>query len=40
MIESLPNTEAIFITKNKEIYLTPGLKDSFKLIDSNFTIKN
>lgn len=40
LIESLPNTEAIFITKNKEIYLTPGLKDSFKLIDSNFTIKN
>lgn len=40
LIESLPNTEAIFITKDKEIYLTPGIKDSFHLKDSTFTIKN
>ncbi|MGL5755198.1 MAG: FAD:protein FMN transferase [Paraclostridium sp.] len=40
LIESMPNTEAIFITKNKEIYLTPGLKDSFNLSDPTFTIKN
>lgn len=40
LIESMPNTEAIFITKNKKIYLTPGLKDSFNLSDPTFTIKN
>ncbi len=40
LIESTPNTEAIFITKDKQIYTTPGLKDSFKLTDSSFTIKN
>lgn len=40
LIESLSNTEAIFITKDKEIYLTPGIKDSFHLKDSTFTIKN
>lgn len=40
LIESLPNTEAIFITKDKKIYLTPGLKDSFNLKDSTFTIQN
>ncbi|WP_373598768.1 FAD:protein FMN transferase [Paraclostridium bifermentans] len=40
LIEKTPNTEAIFITKDKQIYTTPGLKDSFKLTDSSFTIKN
>lgn len=40
LIESLSNIEAIFITKDKEIYLTPGIKDSFHLKDSTFTIKN
>ncbi|MBC8631233.1 FAD:protein FMN transferase [[Eubacterium] tenue] len=40
LIESLPNTQAIFITKDKDIYLSSGLKDSFKLTDSTFTIKN
>ena len=40
LIEETPNTEAIFITKDKQIYTTPGLKDSFKLTDSSFTIKN
>lgn len=40
LIESLSNTEAIFITKDKKIYLTPGIKDSFHLKDSTFTIKN
>lgn len=39
LIEKTPNTEAIFITKDKQIYTTPGLKDSFKLTDSSFTIK-
>jgi FAD:protein FMN transferase len=40
LIESLPNTQAIFVTKDKDIYLSSGLKNSFKLTDSNFTIKN
>ncbi len=38
LIKETPNTEAIFITKDKQIYTTPTLKDSFKLTDSSFTI--
>ncbi len=39
LIESLENTEAIFITKDSEIYLTSGLNDNFELTDSTFKIK-
>ena len=40
LIQSLPDTEAIFITKDKKIYLTSGLKDSFNLKDPTYKIKN
>ena len=37
-IESLKNTEAIFVTKDKKVYLTNGIKD-FELTDSAYTIQ-
>lgn len=40
LIDSLKDTEAIFITKDKEIYLSKGIKKLFNLTDSTFTIKN
>lgn len=37
-IENMGNVEAIFVTKDKEIILTKGIKDSFKLTDNNYKI--
>lgn len=39
LIESLKGIDAVFITENKEIYLTSGIKNKFKLIDENFIYK-
>ena len=38
LIESLDNTDAILITKNKEIYLTSNIKSQFNLTDNSFKI--
>lgn len=41
LIESTPNVEAIFITKDSNIYITEGLRDSYELQPSlmqNYTI--
>lgn len=40
LVEKLNNTEAIFITKDSEIYLTSGLKNAFKLTDKSFKLVN
>lgn len=40
LIEKLDNAEAIFITEDSEVYMTSGLKDRFKLTDSNFNLMN
>ena len=37
LIESIKGVEAIFITKDKKIYVTAGLKDSFNLTNKEFT---
>lgn len=37
LVESIKGVEAIFITVDKKIYVTTGLKDSFKLTDKEFT---
>jgi len=37
-IENIENVEAIFITKDKEIILTKGIKDSFKLTNDTYKI--
>jgi len=39
LIESLASIDAIFITQNKEIYVTSGMKDKFKIINKEFTYK-
>ncbi len=38
LIESLDNAEAVFVTKDSQVYITSGLKDSFKLTDLNFKL--
>jgi len=37
-IESLDNVEAIFITSDKKVYTSSGLKDIFKITDSEFKL--
>jgi thiamine biosynthesis lipoprotein len=32
--------DVLFITENKQIYMTPGMKDYFELTDQDFTISN
>ena len=39
-INSLPDTEAIFITKDHKIYLTEGSQEIFKLTNDDFEIMN
>lgn len=38
LIESIDNTDAIFITKDKKIYLSSNIEDIFTLTDSSFEI--
>jgi len=38
-VESDPKVEAVFITKEKEIVLSSGLKDNFELKDKSFKIR-
>jgi thiamine biosynthesis lipoprotein len=38
LIESLDGVEAVFITKEHEIYMSDGVKDSFKLTSSEYTV--
>ena len=40
LVQNLDNVDAIFITKDKKIYLSNNLKDKFKLTDNSFTIVN
>ncbi len=39
LVEKTGDVEAIFITKDKEVYISSGLKDSFTLTDRNFTMR-
>lgn len=40
LIETLDDVEAIFITKDSEVYTSSGLKDIFKLTNNNFELAN
>lgn len=40
LINSLDNTEAIFVTKDKKVYLSSGVKEIFTLTNSDFTLAN
>ena len=39
LIESTDGVEAIFVTKDKEVYTTSGVKDSFELTNEEFNYK-
>lgn len=39
-VESLENIDAIFITNDKEVYTTSGLKDNFKILNDEFKLSN
>jgi len=39
LLESKPEIEGIFVTKEKTIYISSGLKDSFILISGDYTIE-
>ncbi len=39
LVEKTEGVEAVFITKDKEVYISSGLKDSFTLTDRNFTMR-
>ena len=39
LVEKTDGVEALFITKNKEVYISSGLKESFTLTDRNFTMR-
>jgi FAD:protein FMN transferase len=39
-VQTIEGVDAIFITKNSEVYITPGLQDSFQLTDPTFTLMN
>jgi thiamine biosynthesis lipoprotein len=39
-MNTMPGVECIFITKDKQVYITTGLKDNFKITNEEFTLKN
>jgi thiamine biosynthesis lipoprotein len=40
LIESLEGVEAVFVNNDKSVYVTSGLKDSFTIVDNEFTLQN
>lgn len=40
LIKSLQGVEAIFITNKKEVYITEGLRDNFKITNEDFKLLN
>ena len=38
LIQELEDTEAIWITKENQVYVTPGLLDHFELTHPQFTL--
>ncbi|MDK2586128.1 FAD:protein FMN transferase [Romboutsia sedimentorum] len=40
LVEDIENVDAVFITKEKKVYTTKGLKDNFKLMNKKFELGN
>lgn len=38
--ENIPELEAIFVTKDKKIYITDGLKNNFNIVDTEYKLMN
>lgn len=39
-VNSMDGVEAIFVTKDKKVYLTTGMKDNFKITNAEYVINN
>ena len=39
LVEGMDGVEAIFITRDKEVYISSGIRESFTLTDRNFTMR-
>ena len=39
-VKALKGVEAIFVTKNKDVYITDGLKGNFKIVNKEFKVVN
>lgn len=39
-IDSLDNVDAIFVSKDNKVYITDGIRDSFSLMNEEFTLAN
>lgn len=39
-VENIENIDAIFVTNNKDVYITKGLKGNFEITNEEFTLKN
>ncbi|MDS1005268.1 FAD:protein FMN transferase [Clostridium sporogenes] len=40
LIESLKDVEAVFVTNDKKVYITSGLKNTFELTNTDFKLQN
>lgn len=40
LIEEIKGVDAIFITKNKDVYATSGIRENFILTNEEFVYKN
>lgn len=40
LVESLDNIDAVFVTKDKKLYLTDGIRNNFELMNDNYKIEN
>jgi FAD:protein FMN transferase len=40
LIKTIKDTEAIFVTRDKKVYITPGLAGNFKITNPEFTLIN
>lgn len=38
-VNTLEDVDALFVTKDKEVYVSDGLKETFKLTNDAFTLK-
>ncbi len=39
LVEKLDDVEAVFITKDKKVYLSPGLKDKFTVLENSYKVQ-
>ena len=39
-VESIENVDAIFVTNDKKVYTTKGIKESFKISNDEFKLSN